>query len=88
MITRLEMRGEQFPILLAGGMLKRKRLARRRSRAAAWPRSRRAAIVRPLTEEPALGAVRLALAEARGGVRVPPYIDVSIAPHPRGSVAA
>jgi hypothetical protein len=31
--------------------------------------------VRPLTYEPALGAVRLALAEARGGVRVPPYID-------------
>ena len=31
--------------------------------------------VLPLTHEPALGAVRLALAEAQGGVRVPPYID-------------
>lgn len=31
--------------------------------------------VLPLTQEPAVGAVRLALAEARGGVRVPPYID-------------
>jgi N-acetylglucosamine kinase-like BadF-type ATPase len=73
-ISRLEMRGDQFPILLAGGLFK----------SAAWlatevrhrmaevaPRS----IVGPLTEEPALGAVRLAIAEARGGVRVPPYLD-------------
>jgi hypothetical protein len=33
------------------------------------------AIVGPLTQEPAIGAVRLAIAEARGGVRVPPYVD-------------
>lgn len=73
-ITRLEMRGEQFPILLAGGMLKesvwlasevRYRLAE------VAPRGH----VAPLTHEPAIGAVRLAIAEARGGVRVPPYID-------------
>src|SRR5918994_3385525 len=73
-ISRLEMRGEQFPILLAGGMLKRSEwlaaeVERRMAEVA--PRSE----VRPLTFEPALGAVRLALAEARGGVRVPPYID-------------
>ena len=29
----------------------------------------------PLTNEPVLGAVRLALAEAEGHVRVPPYVD-------------
>jgi hypothetical protein len=33
------------------------------------------ATVGPLTHEPAIGAVRLAIAEARGGVRVPPYIE-------------
>jgi len=73
-ISRLEMRGEQFPILLAGGLLKRSEwlaaeVARRMAEVA--PRS----AVLPLTHEPALGAVRLALAEARGGVRLPPYID-------------
>lgn len=73
-ISRLEMRGEQFPILLAGGLLKRSEwlaaeVGRRMAEVA--PRS----AVLPLTHEPALGAVRLALAEARGGVRLPPYID-------------
>ena len=69
------MRGEQFPILLAGGMLNAAyrgspaEVARRLAEVA--PRS----VVAPLTAEPAIGAVRLALAEARGGVRVPPYID-------------
>ncbi len=74
-IARLAMRGEQFPILLSGGMI----------RGAQWladevttrlaevaPRS----IVSMLAGEPATGAVRLALAEARGGVRVPPYLDI------------
>ena len=73
-ISRLEMRGEQFPILLAGGLLRRSdwlaaAVARRMAEVA--PRSE----VVPLTHEPALGAVRLALAEAKGGVRVPPYIE-------------
>ena len=73
-ISQLDMRGEQFPIVLAGGMLKESAwlsgdVARRLSEVA--PR----AIVGPLTEQPAVGAVRLALAEARGGARVPPYID-------------
>jgi N-acetylglucosamine kinase-like BadF-type ATPase len=73
-ITRLEMRGEQFPILLAGGMLKRSEwlaaeIERRMAEVA--PRSE----VRLLTEEPVIGAVRLATAAATGRVRVPPYID-------------
>jgi N-acetylglucosamine kinase-like BadF-type ATPase len=72
-ISRLEMRGEQFPVLLAGGMLKESAwLASevRRQMAEVAPR----ATVAPLTQEPAVGAVRLAIAEARGGVHVPPYI--------------
>ena len=73
-IARLEMRGEQFPILLAGGMLRESAwLAAevRRRMAEVAPR----ATVGPLMHEPAIGAVRLAIAEAHGGVRVPPYID-------------
>ena len=73
-IFRLDMRGERFPILLAGGMLKRSgwlasEVARRMAEVA--PRSE----VRPLINEPVLGAVRLAIAEATGRVRVPPYVD-------------
>ena len=73
-ITRLEMRGEPFPILLAGGMLKRSEwlaaeIERRMAEVA--PRS----AVMPLTQEPVMGAVRLAAAAAGGRVRVPPYID-------------
>ena len=73
-ISRLEMRGEQFPILLSGGMLRESvwLTAEVRNRMAeVAPRG----TVRPLVEEPAIGAVRLAVAEARGGVRVPPYIE-------------
>ena len=73
-ITRLEMRGEPFPILLAGGLLRESAWLSaelRRRMAEVAPR----AVVGPLTQEPAVGAVRLAIAEARGGVRVPPYID-------------
>ena len=73
-ITRLEMRGEQFPVLLAGGMLKESAwLASevRHRMAEVAPRS----TVAQLVENPALGAVRLAIAHARGGVRVPPYIE-------------
>ena len=73
-INRLEMRGEQFPVLLAGGMLKESTWL------ASEVRGRMAEVapcstVALLTEEPAVGAVRLATAQARGGVRVPPYID-------------
>lgn len=73
-ISRLDMRGEQFPILLAGGMLRESAWLSaevRRRMAEVAPR----ATVGPLTHEPAVGAVRLAIAEARGGVRVPPYVD-------------
>jgi N-acetylglucosamine kinase-like BadF-type ATPase len=74
-ITRLDMRGEQFPILLAGGMLRESvwlSAELRRRLAEVAPR----ALVGPLTHEPAVGAVRLAIAEASGGARVPPYIDL------------
>ena len=75
-ITRLEMRGEPFPLLLAGGVLRESSwLASevRRRMAEVAPR----AMVSLLTNEPAIGAVRLAIAEATGGARVPPYIDSS-----------
>ena len=81
-ITRLDMRGQEFPILLAGGMLKRSRwlvaeIEQRMAEVA--PRSE----VLPLTEEPVIGAVRLATAAATGRVRVPPYIDsFRTTPHP------
>jgi N-acetylglucosamine kinase-like BadF-type ATPase len=77
-VYRLDMRGERFPILLSGGMLSTANgawlgaeIARRMAEVA--PRG----VVAPLTDEPAVGAVRLALAEAAGGARVPPYIDSS-----------
>lgn len=73
-ITRLDMRGDPFPILLAGGVLRESTwLASevRQRMADVAPR----AMVSPLTNEPAVGAVRLAIAEANGGARVPPYID-------------
>lgn len=73
-ITRLDMRGEQFPVLLSGGLI-------RSARWLAAEVTARLAEVAPrctvslLSVEPAVGAVRLALAEAGGGVRVPPYLD-------------
>lgn len=72
-VTRLGMRGDVFPTVLAGGMFKavpslgssvRARLAE------VAPRSD----VRPLDIEPAHGAVMLALAAARGRVAIPSYI--------------
>ena len=73
-VTRLDMRGEQFPTWLAGGLLTGVPwLAAEVTRhlAEVAPRS----VVAPLTVEPAMGAVRLALAEAEGGVVVPTYVD-------------
>ena len=73
-IERLQMRGDAFRVVLAGGMFRvipwlvadvTNRLAEVAPRAT----------VTPLTVEPAMGAVHLALKEIRGGVRVPPYID-------------
>ena len=71
---RLEMRGDLFRTFLSGGMFRSipwlasevtKRLAEVAPRA----------MVAPLSAEPATGAVRLALAEAGGGARVPVYLD-------------
>jgi glucosamine kinase len=72
--TRLGMSEESFAFILAGGVFGGvawlgDQLSRRLPRIA--PRS----TVSRLSVEPALGAVRLALAEARGGARVPPYLE-------------
>jgi N-acetylglucosamine kinase-like BadF-type ATPase len=70
--TRLEMRGDAFAFYLAGGVFHgvptlAADLAHRLGEVA--PRSD----VEPLDVEPAMGAVWLALAEARGGARLPRY---------------
>jgi N-acetylglucosamine kinase-like BadF-type ATPase len=70
---RLEMRGAAFPFVLAGGVFQgaprlRDTVLRRLLDVA--PRCQ----PRLLTEEPASGAVRLALAEARGGATLPQYV--------------
>jgi N-acetylglucosamine kinase-like BadF-type ATPase len=72
-VSRLDMRGEAFPTLLSGGLLKgvpwlAAEVARLMAEVA--PRS----TVSALGVEPARGAVHLALAEARGGARVPAYL--------------
>jgi N-acetylglucosamine kinase-like BadF-type ATPase len=72
-VTKLGMRGEVFPTILAGGIFK----------AVPWLSGeviRLMSEVAPRTQasllaiEPAVGAVRLAIAEANGGVRLPTYI--------------
>jgi N-acetylglucosamine kinase len=70
--TRLEMRGDAFTFYLAGGVFRvvpwlAAELPRRLVEVA--PRAQ----VQILHDEPAIGAVWLALAEARGGARVPQY---------------
>ena len=71
-ITRLEMRGEVFPTVLAGGIF----------RGVPWlvaDVTRRLSEIAPRTHvgrldvEPAIGAVRLALAAARGNMPIPTY---------------
>jgi N-acetylglucosamine kinase-like BadF-type ATPase len=71
---RLEIVGSEFPFVLAGGIFRavpwlEEELSRRLPLAS--PRSR----TMQLNVEPAVGAVRLALAEARGGYQVPAYIQ-------------
>jgi N-acetylglucosamine kinase-like BadF-type ATPase len=71
--ARLAMRGDEFPFILAGGVFRSAPslatdLERRLPEVA--PRS----IVRVLTAEPAMGAVALALEEARGGAKLPVYV--------------
>jgi len=73
-IARLGMRGDQFPIVLSGSMI-RKALWLAADVTARLAEVAPRGIVSALDVEPAMGAVRLALAEARGGVRVPPYLD-------------
>ena len=70
--TRLEMRGDAFTFYLAGGVFRvvpwvANEMRRRLVEVA--PRCQ----VQSLEEEPAVGAVWLALAEARGGAHVPRY---------------
>jgi N-acetylglucosamine kinase-like BadF-type ATPase len=72
-IARLGMRGDVFPTVLAGGIFRglpslARDVTARLSEVA--PRS----IVRLLEVEPAVGAVRLALAAARGAVTIPTYV--------------
>ena len=72
-IARLEMRGDPFPTLLAGGVFRGvpglvHHVASRLAEVA--PRSD----VGLLDVEPAVGAVRLALAAARGSVVIPTYM--------------
>ena len=71
--TRLEMRGQQFPLILSGSLFRVlptlfSEVAVRLPEVA--PRSQ----PKVLDVEPAMGAVRLALAEARGGARIPQYL--------------
>jgi N-acetylglucosamine kinase-like BadF-type ATPase len=73
-ITRLGMRGEAFPTVLAGGIFHgvpwlRGDVQSRLSEVA--PRS----VIRVLNVEPAVGAVRLAIAAAKGPVAIPSYIE-------------
>jgi N-acetylglucosamine kinase-like BadF-type ATPase len=75
--TRLEMRGDTFTFYLAGGVFRvvpwlADELPRRLVEVA--PRSQ----VQILQEEPAVGAVWLALAEAHGGAHVPQYKGLGI----------
>ena len=79
--SRLEMRGDAFTFFLAGGVFRvvpwlAEELSRRLVEVA--PRCQ----VQVLLEEPAVGAVWLALADARGAARVPRYkaLDVSQQP--------
>jgi glucosamine kinase len=72
-VARLGMRGDEFPIVLSGGifrgipLLTRDVITRLKEVA---PRAE----VRVLQVEPAVGAVRLALAAARGRATVPTYV--------------
>jgi N-acetylglucosamine kinase-like BadF-type ATPase len=80
-IERLGMRGQPFETILSGSMFRllpwlADDVVRRLAEVA--PRS----TVSRLTTEPARGAVHLALAKARGTVRVPAYIQAPTIPTP------
>jgi N-acetylglucosamine kinase-like BadF-type ATPase len=72
--SRLDMRGDAFPFVLAGGAFRAvpwlaEEMGRRLIEVA--PKSE----VRLLKDEPALGAVALAVQEARGGAEIPRYLS-------------
>jgi N-acetylglucosamine kinase-like BadF-type ATPase len=70
--NQLDLTGEEFSFVLSGGMFKAVPWLRgevARLLPAIAPRSRTIL----LDVEPALGAVRLALAEVHGGARIPTY---------------
>ncbi|HVO12279.1 MAG TPA: BadF/BadG/BcrA/BcrD ATPase family protein [Vicinamibacteria bacterium] len=72
-VERLRMAGEEFDFVLAGGVFTgvpwlAEELTRR------LPGIAERARVKRLQGEPALGAVRIAIAEARGGARLPQYV--------------
>jgi N-acetylglucosamine kinase-like BadF-type ATPase len=73
-VKALGMADERFPVFLSGGMFRMSPWL-----AADVTSNLQAqvpgATVGALTVEPAVGAVRLALREARGGARIPPYIN-------------
>ncbi|HEY2432554.1 MAG TPA: BadF/BadG/BcrA/BcrD ATPase family protein [Vicinamibacterales bacterium] len=69
---RLGMTGSSFPFVLSGGIFRavpwlEQELARR------LPMASPGSSTRLLEDEPAIGAVRLAIAEARGGYTIPSY---------------
>ncbi len=72
-IGRLEMRGEVFPIVLAGGIFRAIPWLTRNVTTGLSEVAPRAE-VHVLRVEPAVGAVRLAIATARGEARVPIYV--------------
>jgi N-acetylglucosamine kinase-like BadF-type ATPase len=79
-VTRLSMRETQFPTFLAGGLLRSTPwLAAEVTRrlGAVVPRSQ----VSLLDVEPAVGAVRLALADVEGRAKVPQYLDAVSSTH-------
>jgi N-acetylglucosamine kinase-like BadF-type ATPase len=76
-VTRqLRMQDEAFPFVLAGGILRAVPRLSTDLETSLLDLAPRARVTR-LSVEPALGAVRLALAEARGGARLPTYGSAS-----------
>ena len=71
--SRLEMRGHQFPLVLSGSLF-RVLPTLFAEVGARLPEVAPRSLPRVLDVEPAVGAVRLALAEARGGARLPRYL--------------
>jgi hypothetical protein len=71
-MTRLELTDRVFTFVLSGGMFKAVPWLYDQMQLLLPALARRSTVMR-LEQPPALGAVRLALAELRGGARVPIY---------------